>query len=394
MRSQSPVQAEPWYMIGFLCGGTIAVWLRLALTTIKRMARSLKGGVTTMSEDLLIRMEIPVDPPMEFRGWLPLREDEFVSLDEDNIAIKFWFDLSCSNVDDQNELSRFHAVRAHKIFVDVTISGLSKPLLEHIRHRDYSRTPTPDDLRLHREYQEYRELGERVYTLVLGLLNRLVAYLRAMPGQFWLQEYPVDLNVMSSDYTKFRAQATTDGSNWFPWRASQTVTIAIERSDSSRFITESSWSRAKESAISLKRPPLVWQLLAGADSLASSGHTRSALTEAVTALEVAASQFARNSYADKAFGPRLAARMDAPSLNKQIEHTGLTATIRYLFPVIFSEEQIPTDLLRDCQEAIECRGNVVHRGQRVVKQGDLQRFLASIRKLCVILEELEGNAQD
>jgi hypothetical protein len=50
----------------------------------------------------------------------------------------------------------------------------------------------------------------------------------------------------------------------------------------------------KEYVRSLKRPPLVRQLLAGAEALVEQGHGRAALTEAVTALEVAIHEFAKS----------------------------------------------------------------------------------------------------
>lgn len=81
--------------------------------------------------------------------------------------------------------------------------------------------------------------------------------------------------------------------------------------------------------------------------------------------------------------------MGIRSLAKQVEHIGLTGTINYLFPVIFTEEQVSTELLQGCREAIEQRGNVVHGGQREVNDERLLYFLASIRKICVLLEKLK-----
>jgi hypothetical protein len=43
---------------------------------------------------------------------------------------------------------------------------------------------------------------------------------------------------------------------------------------------------------------------------------------------------------------------------------GHSGTIRDLFPVIFPEDEMPGDLPKSCQEAVEERDNVVHDGQR------------------------------
>lgn len=218
-----------------------------------------------MKKSLLIRMEIPIDPPLIFARWFPLDEDKFVTVKQDDIEIKFWFDLSCTSPKTRDELNKWTAVRANKIFADATISGLEDQLVEHIRHRVYSRKPTPDELELQKEYRQFENLGKKVYEVVLTHLNRLLVYVRAVPGQFWLQEHIVDPNIMASDFTKFNAKATIDGQNWFRWLATQSVTFIIAAEDQSRFLSENDWSQASQFVNSSRKTPLIWELLAGAD---------------------------------------------------------------------------------------------------------------------------------
>ena len=138
---------------------------------------------------------------------------------------------------------------------------------------------------------------------------------------------------------------------------------------------------------SRSRPNLVRQLLAGAEAFADQGHGRAAITEAVTALELAINNFAGDSGNDE-FGLELRDRMDVTSFRKQVEHMGLTGSVRYLLPVVLPEEKVPTELLRKVQRAVDIRGDVVHGGQKEVNRDELETALASIRELCLSLESL------
>ena len=231
------------------------------------------------------------------------------------------------------------------------------------------------------------ELAERIYVRVLSYFNRLIEYVRIQKGQFWLQEYPLNTDIMSSEFTKFRSRVRvgeTDCSTWYSTEKPQIITLGPLHSD--RYLDEDAWLEAKEFVVASEKTRLTWELLAEAELLASTGHTRSALTEAITALEIEAYKFGRDIKANQTFGPVLAERMTIHSLKNQIEHMGLSGTINYLFPIIFTQEQMPTELLKTCQEAISQRQNVVHSGQRKVDVETLSRFLTSIREMCTILE--------
>ena len=129
-------------------------------------------------------------------------------------------------------------------------------------------------------------------------------------------------------------------------------------------------------------------LLAGAEALAATGHGRSALTEAVTALEVALYTFAANPAIDQAFGPVLGSRLGLHSLRQQVERIGLSGSVRYLLPVLFPESALPQSVLEGCQNALARRQTVVHRGQREVEETLVRQDLASIRSMCDFLERM------
>lgn len=340
---------------------------------------------------MLVRMEIPISPqPMVFKQWLPLTEEEFITVGEESVTLKLWFDKTCTEriqrgdetliTDSWDDVDVF--VDVYKIFVDVTVKDLLDKWFESVEGDSYTQASDSE-----RQYlkEEYKKLGERIYLLTLTNLNRLIAFMRAEKGQYWLEEYKIDKGNLETEYKKFKAKVRVDEGSWFGYNLSPGFRfISISFSDFSHLIDRDTWSEAKKFLTSSRKLPLSLKLIAGAEELAEKGHSRSALTEGVTALEVAVADFAKDFKANK-LSKQLSERIDISSLKKYLERVGLTGTINYVFPVLFSEEQMSKELLKDCQEAINQRQNVVHGGQREVQEDNLLRFLSSIRKMCSIL---------
>jgi hypothetical protein len=353
--------------------------------------------MTAVNRELLIRMEMPIPSGMMFIRWFPWLEDEFISIHEDNIYLKLWFDTSCfddpggvGGIPEQvrDKLAGLSNIEAVKINADITVVNLSDQLMDFMKTRGPSGTLP---LKEHQPLQEeYEKLAERVYLFSLRRLNRLLAYTRTQLGQYWLEEYSINPNEMLSNFRKFKAKAKVDETGWFRWYSTerpQILTVGPMNLD--RYFDKDKWDRAREFVGLSIGTNLILELLAGAERLARIGHTRSALSEAITALEVAIHEFARNSRAGNIFDPLLANRMGIDSLKNQINHLGLSGTVNYLFPVLFSEEQMPTEILKTCQEAIFQRQNVVHQGQRGVNPQKLALYLASVRKICLILDTIQ-----
>ncbi|MCD4738314.1 MAG: hypothetical protein K8R89_03530 [Anaerolineae bacterium] len=341
---------------------------------------------------LLIRMEIPFEDAhnatsgsaMIFHKWLPLDEEDFFVVIDNEITLKFWFDVKCTwwaSQPDEDEISRWTNVLARIIYLDITVRNLDNTFLEYISAKTQEdRAKLEDPIRKN----QYIKLGEHIQSLFLHHLNRLISYVRAHKGQYWLQEFP-----LSRDYfSKFSAKAKINNGNWFRFLPPNEKKIKLVISKNyDRFIDKNSWNLAKDFVISNKKPELHWYLLSGAEYLKSKGDSRAALTEAITALEIAINVFAKSEISS-VFGEKIADRMGIERFDKQIDHMGLSGTLRYLFPVVFSEEQIPTSVLNTCQDALDYRGNVVHGGQRKVDSKKLRIFIKGIRELCELLEKL------
>lgn len=127
------------------------------------------------------------------------------------------------------------------------------------------------------------------------------------------------------------------------------------------------------------------ELLSGAEQLAGNGYARSALTEAVTALEVAISDFARSPQHNQKLALIVGPRLGVTRLQKQIEHIGLSGTVSYLLPLLLPDSVLSVKVLEGCRNAIDTRQNVVHNGQREVH--DLIEHIASIKACCKALRE-------
>ena len=337
-------------------------------------------------------MEIPIlaydivnTPHMIFSMWMPLNENEFIVVQEEKATLKLWFDRSCwHNVTHAGgDIPNHVNVLVSKVFADVTLRHLPENMIEYIKLTAAEPQP-PESL----HQLEYRKLGQQVYQLTLTHLNRLISYTRSLKGQYWLREYPIDKEEgLYAVNLAFKARVLID-TEWFRW-SSDIRQLVIGREggchDKDRFIKQDDWAEAKEFITSQHRTTLVWELLAGAEWLAGIGHRRSALTEAVTALEVAISEFASQPKSEEVFGI-LGERINVTSLKKWVEHMGLSGTIHYLFPVIFSEEKIPKEVLKRCQEAVQQRQNVIHSGQRDVQEDKLSEYLHAIRQICRLLE--------
>jgi hypothetical protein len=265
-------------------------------------------------------MTIPFDPAvrtggsaMMFYQWLPLSEDQFITAHEGGMGIKFWFDWKCHALDPlpygERDIDRMVTVPAYRVIIaDLAITGVPRQLAQYVL--DLARRNPPDESGPLAD--ECRSLACRILEFAVLQFNRLVGCVYSTKGQYWLEEYPFDPDNVASYFIRFDARVKAGESQWLRfyvpgpggvWRGNPTQTSA-------RSIRKEDWTKVRELMGSHRKPPLVGQLLARADWLANSGHRRGAVSEAVSALEVAIHAFGRQPSAQKAFGPVKAAGQD------------------------------------------------------------------------------------
>jgi hypothetical protein len=340
-----------------------------------------------MQGDLFIRMVIPIQSQpivgttgVIFHHWLPMESDDHLVVRSDDMELSLWFDRSSADHPRGDDPLRLENVCVRRVNAEVRIRNLDYGFIDFIL--EVSTEPKPEGY----PYSErYKELGVKVYDLTLKCVNRLISYIRVEKGQYWLEELEIDPGRMASAFIWFKAVCSRDREQWFNWRPTSSESAIVVMTSKSSWVEREDWSSAAVYVRSKSRSNFVYDLLRTALANAWSGRRRTALVEAVTALEVAISEFAKSPLANEAFGKTLAGRMDTDSLKAQVDHMGNSGTIKYLFPVIFPEDQLPNDLLKACQKAVEERNNVVHNGQRDVGQKKVLNYVISIERLCGVL---------
>jgi hypothetical protein len=345
---------------------------------------------------LTVFLKIPFDSEsltdshtaITFTHWLPVGRDQGICVQDGGIRILLWFDEKCTwwvSQPTADELKKYVNINARFVYADIQVSGLRADLLEYMQAFDFSKPPGKEDEPLQ---VEYIRVAREVLISAIHRVNRLIAFARSHKGQYWLSDYKIDSDRLRSYFIAFEGRGQVDDGPVFRFQPSQTDVIRVTTEGNGRYVTESDWSALCEFVMGGSKPQLIGELLAGSEHLLSIGHYRSAITEAVTALEVAIFRFAGNCNADRAFSPHMAQRLALSSLRSQVDHLGLSATVNYLLPAILPEELLPASVISECQFALSRRQTIVHNGQRNVPEGDARRAVSGIRACCQILEKV------
>lgn len=325
---------------------------------------------------------------MTFTHWLPVGRDQGIVVEDGDTRVLLWFDEKCTwwaSQPTDDELKKFVNIDTRYVYADIQVSGLGANLLEYMQARDFSKLPDKEDELLQ---LEYIRIARGVLTSAIHRVNRLIAFARSYKGQYWLSEYKIDFGHLRSYFSTFEGRGQVDDGPMFKFQPSQTDVIRVTTEGEGRYVAESDWPAFREFVIGGSKPQLIGELLAGSEHLLSIGHYRSAITEAVTALEVAVFRFAGNYNADRAFAPHMAQRLALSSLKSQVDHLGLSATVNYLLPAILPEELLPASVISECQFALSRRQTIVHNGQRNVPENDARRAVSGIRICCQVLEKV------
>ena len=190
----------------------------------------------------------------------------------------------------------------------------------------------------------------------------------------------------------FKAKFMLEGeeSEWVKWNAPYTGIAMLQESPEGTYVRREEWSEVYDFVNSSRRATLILELLANSKNLAKTGYERSAIIEAVTALEVAVTSFSKSPKWSEIINSEISTRIDTESFTSQVEHLGFSATLRYLIPLLFSESILPSDLLNKCHEAVVIRHDVVHRGQRKIEKRKLLSMIHAIRQTCDVLKRYTG----
>jgi len=347
--------------------------------------------VIQLSKTLFVRMLVPLPFPVFFKRFWPT-EEQAACVKYDTLNLKLWLEADTLSdwhppVDTVEELKQQHShPTAGSVHIECELLSISEELTQHIfKHPQAGLIGHPE----HEEpcdplNQEHESLGQLVFEKTCLVVNRFLTFARAYTGQYCCIELP-----QKNRYSFFWEAGTKISENckdWKPWippPSSQMLTVFGYHCV--RNIDESNWSELCDFLKSKKKPDLVLDLLANADELAYRGHLRTSVFEAVSALEVCISNFVES--------PKLTllSRVNdrpvrAEKLSLLFKKLGLRNSMDHLFPLYFTEKEMPRDVLSDCQCAIGIRNNIAHQGQRKLDQEDVKKHLSSIRSFCEMLD--------
>lgn len=330
-----------------------------------------------------IGSENEFESALYFASFFPLGMENGAAAEENGWKVVIWFDEGCTQYQNRGyDLGKLDYFPVKYFNATVEIDGLSEEFLTYIQN------PVPLHPRPKGVWtveSECFQFSRDLVSAVEKRVNRLIAAARIVKGQYWLKPCSLYDREVFQNYECF---ASIDDKPAFRFCPPFDKDIYVRVPGNERGISSNDWSRIVEFVVGESKPDLVEELLVGAERLAAQEHNRAALTEAVTALEVAIYSFARAPRAEVAFGSVLADRLAVAALKNQVSHLGLSGTINYLLPTVFSEALLPTDTLRACQEAVRQRQTVVHQGQREVEGFFLARSLSAIRDVCRMLRSV------
>lgn len=240
-----------------------------------------------------------------FHRWLPDGEKDAIALDvkDPNVKLKVWFERT-GFVE-----SGFIRFDYHRKEVDMEVMSRQAilqggPLFGLMEITDLS----DDDLavvkRGEKGHELYMALGKRVAKKLQPAISKFLNLLKINFGQYWIPDLePWDSRreslggYFAGGFGGLFVEWSIDGKNWENFRPddpSGTIKSNLGR-DFSDYPGRDDWEELKQAAQSDYEPTLAAIALARAHQLKDQGNIRSSVMEAVTALEVALSEFLRTS---------------------------------------------------------------------------------------------------
>ncbi len=330
---------------------------------------------------LIVTLSVELDTQIIFHKWIP-EDAQSIKFSENEVDVQFSFGIesvASSLARDRDAIGRLVNVGSYKVFVQAN-SNVSDTLAEYIKGDQ--KMPHPPEIGA-----EYETVARKIYGSVVSRLNRLIEYAYAVKGQYWLRPLKFDVANHSSFFQQTGANAFIGLNGPHRFRPNNMVFLAGEVQNVASFISEAEWPEVSKYVCEDSRPPIVNSLLSKSRELASEKHNRTALIEAVCALELRLYEFGQR-YPHKALPPDLVNRVESNSVQGLIDAAGLRGSFALVIPLLVDDSTLPDETLALCRQAIEMRNNVVHHGQRNVDSLKLKKFQKAIEECCATLQQL------
>jgi len=323
---------------------------------------------------------------LTFNKWFPANEDDKLIFIEDNIKVEIWFDRSCLlwvHEGDDN-LEKIGNVLCVKSFVDVTVNNVPEGLAKFLQISKQEREKGFEEL-----INDSVRLAEEVYKVCIICMNKVIKYCKNVKNQYWLEELPYNPKRIKTFNIDTNAKAIIiEGENnkWFLWDPNVPESIEINLPDKNRYLSKDDWEDLKKYLHEDRRVNFSLELISRANLLIGYGYKNNAIVDVVIALEIALFKFGSFPKLEKLNCNEIYSRIDS-TLYKTFDKLGFTASIKYLLPIILPESTFEDSILNDVNRLIELRQNIIHNGQKEVKQEDL-KLIKSAERLIKILINL------
>ncbi len=327
-----------------------------------------------------------------FTRWLPTSNSNKIKINKGNLELTLWFeekDFFLGAPAPKKEKKTHINMDARCIYAEVKVKKITKKLASYIENYDPKKLHDKEN----KSAEDFKKLGEEIYLLILSKVNRLIDYTRTEKAQYWLDEKEIDTGNMESFYVECSAIHKVNDGAWKRFRPTDNSMLTVYMPSEETLIKKNEWPKFTSFIQGDARSNLVKSLLVSADKLESKGHRRSALTESVTALEVALSEFSEHPR-ENIYPKKIIERLNIKTLKAYVKRIGFTGSFNYLLPLLFTESRLSLEVIQTCRKAIEMRNNVVHEGQRDVHEKQLRKFLINIRKCCETLALFTAPAID
>jgi hypothetical protein len=320
--------------------------------------------------------------PALFHKWLPDGEKDAITiLENDSAKIWVWFERSG---DSSSGVIHFTQEGSQQSF-DTEIMKRQARLVAGSLHAKLSLF---DCTSVEIEALSNGEMNEEAIRLVAiraakkigDPIANFIEVLRARYGQFWIPSFEKWDSQKHTIETYFRvafdAGYSTDSGNSFaaflPGHATYIITgPRMEGKGWAEFLEEADWRSLQKSGIDLRQVSIAESLIAAASKYAQSNQLRQAIIEAVTAIEIASSEYIHR--CTREHQNRIQAFFDL-SLSSRIA-------------ILLSSSKLATDKeISSVIRTIEIRNKVVHKGYFPTSTED-----AHLRTTMIVTARLLGN---
>lgn len=353
----------------------------------------------------IVHLRIPIFdeqhrwPAMVFSKWLPGLAGPAWKFSEGRLTATLSFDETCSENKTAEQVARHLNTSASHINVDVQIDHVPIELADFIWAQAKKDLIQEEQLQKNnpvyaKSAADYGRLAEEALRFGIKAYNRLVDYARTEKQQYWLNRCKFDSRNPGQTAIRFFARISFLNSttfigqvllNAFPNIISLDVVFSPE--GPAYAIRSEEGSHVQDFLNSASRVRSVLEFLANAKELLGADHPRSAIIEAMAAIETAMTQFFQVSKLERREDVDIPNEFNVETIVKSLSRIGVGNSIKFLLPLTLPTSKLPQTVIDQCYELYELRNKTIHDEKRNFQGIELRSLIDEAEKLCRILIE-------